>query len=118
MRKLLAAALLLTLPLAAGCTSDPANTPTPGATTAPTGANTVTVANMSFSPATITIKVNDTVTWANNDSVPHTVTADDHSFDSGSVASGRSYTRTFDKAGTYPYHCNLHPHMKGTVVVE
>ncbi len=73
-----------------------------------------------FSPDTITvvIGVNNTVEWTNNDSVTHTVTAPDMSFDSGNLAAGKSYTHTFTTAGTYPYVCVYHSAMQGTVVVK
>ena len=80
--------------------------------------STVTIANYSYSPATLTIKVGDTVTWTNQDSVGHTATADDNSFDTGILTKGKSGTITFNKAGTYPYHCTPHPVMKGTIIVE
>jgi plastocyanin len=60
-----------------------------------------------------------TVTWVNNDSVPHTVTADDSSFDSGSIQPGQSYSHTFETAGTFPYYCTIHgkASMSGAVQV-
>ena len=57
------------------------------------------------------------VTWTNTDGFPHTVTADNGSFDSGPVAAGTSYARTFKQAGTFAYHCKIHSSMHGTVVV-
>jgi plastocyanin len=54
------------------------------------------------------VPVGTTVTWTNHDTVPHTVTADDGSFDSGTLQPGQSYTRTFSSAGNYPYHCSIH----------
>ncbi|MDG6996308.1 MAG: cupredoxin domain-containing protein [Nitrososphaerota archaeon] len=73
-----------------------------------------------YSPQTIkvVIGVNNTVTWTNNDNAPHTVTADDNSFNSGNLNQGQSWTYTFTKLGTYNYHCSYHPWMKGTVIVE
>jgi plastocyanin len=88
-------------------------TPTP----APT-ANTVTISGMKFAPASYTVKAGTTVTWVNNDGVPHTVTADDNSFDSGSIAAGEKFTHTFGTAGTFAYHCNFHSGMTGTLVVN
>ncbi len=64
------------------------------------------------------IGVNNTVTWVNNDSVPHTVTAADGSFNSGNLAAGASYSYTFTTAGTFKYSCNYHAWMTGTVIVE
>ncbi len=72
-----------------------------------------------YSPSTITvvIGVNNTVRWVNNDTAPHTVTATDHSFDSGNLNPGDTWTYTFTKPGTYTYVCTYHPWMKGTVIV-
>ena len=72
-----------------------------------------------FSPSTITvvIGVNNTVQWVNNDTAPHTVTATDHSFDSGNLNPGDTWTYTFTKPGTYSYVCTYHPWMMGTVIV-
>jgi len=112
-------------------TAPAGNTPTPTngttATAAPSGptmaVSIVTNGTFAFSPATITVKVGTTVTWTNNTSAPHTVTSDDGtSFDSGSsnpiAASGGTYSFTFTKAGTYTYHCAIHPFMKATVIVQ
>jgi len=86
-----------------------------------TATTSVTIQDFAFSPKTITVKVGDTVTWTNQDSVQHDVTADDPSdfAPSGSLLSkGQSYSFKFNKAGTYSYHCTPHPYMKGTVIVE
>ncbi len=82
------------------------------------GANTVSIVNMSFSPASLTVTAGTTVTWTNNDTMTHTVTADDASFDSGNITMGTKYPRLFSTAGTYTYHCTIHPNMKGTIVVK
>lgn len=86
----------------------------------PAAQNAVTISNFAFHPATITVKAGTTVTWTNKDSTAHTVTADTPSADapaSGDINQGASYSFTFKKAGTYAYHCTMHPYMKGTVVV-
>ena len=88
------------------------------ATQQTTAKNAVTIANMGFSPDTLTVKVGDKVTWTNQDSVEHTATADDNSFDTGAIAQGQSRSITFSKAGTYTYHCNIHPSMKAKIIVE
>ncbi len=80
--------------------------------------NAVTIQNMAFSPATLTVKVGDKVTWTNQDSVGHSATADDSSFDTGVIAQGQSGSNTFAKAGTYTYHCSVHPNMKATIIVQ
>ena len=72
----------------------------------------------SFSPAKLTIKVGTTVIWRDVSSAPHTVTSDDGTtFDSGTVSVGSSFRFTFKTAGSFSYHCNIHPYMKATVVV-
>lgn len=75
-------------------------------------------ADFAFSPDPITASVGATVTWTNADSAPHTVTLDDGSCDSGQFGQGASATLRFNAAGTYAYHCALHPNMKGTVEVS
>ena len=79
---------------------------------------TVSIVNMTFTPASITVTPGTTVTWKNNDNMTHTVTADDNSFDSGNIGAGASFTRTFSVAGTFTYHCSIHPSMTGKVVVK
>jgi plastocyanin len=73
-----------------------------------------------FTPPSVTASVGQTVAWVFQDTNPHTVTADDDSFTSpkGGLANGKTYSHTFDKAGTYTYHCFIHPQMLGTVVVR
>jgi plastocyanin len=66
----------------------------------------------------VVLGVNNTVAWTNDDSAPHTVTADDGSFSSGNLNPGDSYTYTFTTPGTYAYHCNYHSWMKGTIIVK
>lgn len=98
-----------------------AATPTSAATptTAPTGSgNAISIASYAFSPDSLTIKVGTKLTWTNNDSVTHTVTADQGAFNSGPLPSGKSYSFTFTKAGTYTYHCAIHPSMTATIVVQ
>jgi plastocyanin len=73
---------------------------------------------MAFTPANITVSVGTKITWNNNDNITHTVTADDNSFDSGNISGGSSYSRTFSVAGTYSYHCTIHPNMTGKVMVQ
>ena len=73
-----------------------------------------------FTPPSLTVSVGQTVAWVFRDANPHTVTADDDSFTSprGGLANGKTYSHAFDKAGTYKYHCFIHPQMLGTVVVR
>ena len=73
-----------------------------------------------YSPPTITVVIgkNNTVTWVNQDIAPHTVTADDGSFDSGNLNPGYSWSYVFTTPGTYTYHCIYHPWMHGTIIVK
>jgi plastocyanin len=80
--------------------------------------NTVTMQNMSFSTTNLTVTKGTTVTWTNNDNTTHTVTADDNSFISGDIVAGHSFTKTFNAAGTFPYHCTYHSMMKAAIIVN
>jgi plastocyanin len=80
----------------------------------------VTIDNFTFSPAEIDVTAGSRVTWTNNDDIPHTVTDADNprTAKSPPLDTGESYSRVFDRPGTYKYFCSLHPHMQGTVVVR
>jgi len=77
----------------------------------------VTIADLKFGPDTLTVSAGATVTWTNSDTTQHTVTADDGSFDSGTLAQGQTFSHTFDTPGTYTYHCTIHPTMTATITV-
>ena len=80
----------------------------------------VNITGFAFSPATVNVSVGDTVTWTNNEpgAVPHTASSDTAGvFDSGNLGTGQSFSRTFTQAGTFAYHCNVHPGMTGSVIV-
>jgi plastocyanin len=80
---------------------------------------TVLIQNFSFKPANITIKRGTKVRWINKDSTAHTATANNgRSFDSGRLRPGKSYTHTFKRAGKKPYHCEIHPDMRASVLVK
>jgi len=81
------------------------------------GDSAVDIKGFAFSPASLEVAAGTTVTWTNSDSATHTVTADDGSFDSGDLANGATFSFTFDTAGTFTYHCNIHPNMTATIVV-
>jgi plastocyanin len=78
----------------------------------------VQIKDFQFTPSKVTIKVGGTVTWTNEGSSVHTVTADDGSFDSGDLQKGKTFSQTFDSTGTFSYHCSIHSSMKAQVVVE
>ena len=75
------------------------------------------MANFAFAPGTMSASVGSTVSWTNGDSTAHTVTFDSGP-DCGNVAPDASTTVTFPAAGTFNYHCTIHPTMKGTVTVS
>src|SRR3954454_17301757 len=137
------AALGVTLALAA-CSGSGTSNPTNAAATSGTAATTAPVASgatgggaapcedatgpgtvkaqtasFAFSPANITAKVGDVITWTNSDSAPHQVGLDDNSCKmSSSFGNGQSGSLKFTVAGTFPYHCTIHPTMKGTITVS
>lgn len=82
------------------------------------GAPAVQITNDSFQPATLTIVAGQTVTFTNADDDAHTVTATDGSFDSKGLETGAIWRHAFTTPGTYRYFCELHPFMKGTIVVK
>lgn len=79
---------------------------------------TVTISDFKFTPDTVTVNEGDTVTWTNDGPSVHTATADDGSFDTGSLRKGESGSATFTQAGTITYICQPHPFMKGKVIVQ
>lgn len=92
--------------------------PTTTKTPTPVAKTNIDISDFKFQPQTIDIPLGTKVTWTNKDSAPHTVTADNKTFDSGTLQKGQSFTFTFDKVGTFTYYCALHPSMKGTIVVK
>jgi plastocyanin len=123
--------LILTLGLFAAACSGGSNATatTVGSGTSPTTAGSNTTAgrgatvqvimnNRAYDPARVTVKIGDTVTWVNQDSPQHDVVADNGEFKSSLFDKGATFSYTFTKAGTYPYHCSIHPGMTGTVVVQ
>jgi plastocyanin len=78
----------------------------------------VTISDFQFAPASVTVKVGDTVTWSNAGPTSHSATASGGSFDTGIFPEGESRSHTFEEAGTFSYICTPHPQMKGTVTVE
>jgi plastocyanin len=88
----------------------------PSAVTIPVGARTL--GSGAYLPGELNIAAGTMVTWTNADSISHTSTSDVNGFDSGNVAPGGRFSFTFQSAGTFPYHCSIHPGMVGTVVVR
>ena len=77
----------------------------------------VEIVNFAYSPDPVRVQVGGKVIWQNMDSAPHTATADDGSFDTGTLEQGKLKSETFKEAGTYTYFCEIHPTMHGTVEV-
>src|SRR5918993_4687968 len=80
-------------------------------------ARSVGIGDNYFDPPDAAVEPGSTITWTNNGALPHTVTADDGSFDSGVLNPGDSFTVTFGGQGTVTYHCAIHPEMRGSVTV-
>ena len=78
---------------------------------------TIDIAGFAFSPPSVTVKVGDTVTWANSDAQGHTATADNGAWDTGRISGNTSKSVTMTKAGTFSYHCAIHETMTATLVV-
>jgi plastocyanin len=128
----LSAVLAIALLVAAcgGTASGAANTTAASPAGGGGGATSVSIASYTFSPQTLTVTAGTTVTWTNNDSVPHNVVSTDSAstgasttgtFSSGNLTKGQTFSFTFDKAGTYYYECSIHAAMAGmhgTVVVQ
>jgi amicyanin len=91
---------------------------TPVAPAPPVAGTAVSIVNFAFSPADLSVKVGDTVTWTNKDEEPHNVVAGDGSFRSPGLDSNGTYSYTFTKVGSFDYMCGIHPFMHGTVVVK
>ena len=90
-------------------------------------ANEVVIKNLRFNPKMLTVSAGTTVTWKNEDQTAHTVTSDSIDSTSAPAAAkfqskilnpGDSFTHTFDTPGSYKYHCDIHPYLKGEVVVQ
>lgn len=96
--------------------TSPSTAPSTGGSAPAAGGMAVSIAGFAFSPAALTVKVGDTVTWTNNDSTTHTVTGPD--FESGPLAPGKTFSHKFTAAGTFDYHCSIHPNMTGSITVQ
>lgn len=116
-------ALAFTL-LSAGCASGPGLQPPATATgsrVATGPVNEISIRNFTFSPVTETIKAGTSVTWTNRDAATHSVMSDDgdpEPFATAPLVYGAARPIVFSKPGTYAYHCEIHPSMKGKVIVE
>ena len=77
----------------------------------------VEIVNFAYGPDPVRVQAGGKVIWQNMDSAPHTATADDGSFDTGTLEKGKLKSETFKEPGTYTYYCEIHPTMHGTVEV-
>ncbi len=77
----------------------------------------VQIVEFTYQPDPVVVQVGGKVIWENQDTAPHTATADDGSFDTGIIERGKIKSETFKEAGTFPYFCEVHPTMHGTVEV-
>jgi plastocyanin len=80
-------------------------------------AEKVEIVEFTYSPDPVVVQVGGKVTWKNEDNPPHTATADDGSFETGIIETGKQKSVTFKEAGTFTYYCKVHPFMHGTVEV-
>ena len=117
-------AAVLLFVAACGSSYSTPNNPTPNPNPTP-GANAVTIpsgaqsmGSAAYKPNPITVPVGTTVSWTNSDAIAHTVTSDGGVFNSNSLGPGGTFTYMFSAAGTFPYHCAIHPGMVGSVVVQ
>jgi plastocyanin len=78
----------------------------------------VKISDFQFAPARLTVKAGTTVTWRNNDDIPHTVTSTTRAFKSKALDTDDAFAFAFTEPGSYAYVCSLHPYMTGTIVVE
>jgi plastocyanin len=118
-------AIVIVAALLAGCgygsSSSPSPTPAPvpaGATAVNIGAGASSRTTTAYAPSPLTVNVGATVAWTNSDSVAHTSTADGGTWNSGTIAPGATFTRTFTSAGSFTYRCTIHPGMVGTITVQ
>lgn len=77
----------------------------------------VEIVEFTYQPDPVVVQVGGKVIWQNQDTAPHTATADDGSFDTGTIEKGKLGSATFKEAGTFTYFCEIHPTMHGTVEV-
>jgi plastocyanin len=91
--------------------------PNPGQNASAVGPQLVRAVNFSFQPPSLSVPAGAVVMFRNDDGESHTFSADGGAFDSGVLAGGQSFTFTFNTAGTFAYHCNIHSSMRGTIAV-
>ena len=115
-KQILIAGFLVLVVLISGCTAQKQ------VQTAPSGDSTanadITIRGFAFNPNTLTVATGASVVWINGESAKHTVVSDAGiEINSDALSKGQAYSHTFNTAGTYNYHCSIHPSMKGAVIV-
>jgi plastocyanin len=128
LRLVVASVFFMSAAACGGSYSSPSPSPSPGPVSTPgtgsTGStvsipvNASTLTNTAFAPDSVDVAAGTTVTWTNTDNVAHTSTSDASGWDSGIVPPGGQFSVALPSAGTYHYHCAIHPGMIGTVVVH
>jgi plastocyanin len=125
MRRILLALCAVVALAAAGCGGNDDNGgSSSGSTSAPAASSSgggvaIKMQNIAFAPEAVTVKVGQKVTWTNDDSTDHNVTADSGAdFKSDDFGNGATFEFTPDKAGKIAYECTLHPGMKATITVQ
>jgi plastocyanin len=121
--RLVLAALVLASTVACSSSSSPSTpAPTPTPSGPSSGVSIVSGASVltatAYSPNPVTVAAGTTVIWTNNDSTAHTSVSNSGAWDSGVINPGGKFSTTFSTAGTFAYHCSLHPNMVGTVTVQ
>jgi plastocyanin len=104
-------------PIAETTTSEQATSGGGGGGSA-TSTDRIDIADFKYDPETITVDAGTKISWTNSDEAAHTATADDSSFDTGTLDLDDQGSASFDKPGTYAYYCRFHPFMKATVEVK
>lgn len=78
----------------------------------------VSIHNFTFAPARLVVSPGTRIIWTNQDSDPHTATGNKSDWSSDALDTGGRFARVFKSAGAFPYHCKIHPTMRGTIVVK
>lgn len=105
---IIASTLLILITIISGCEKSPVDPEK----------KEVLMINKAFSPSSLTVSLNSTVTWTNTDNVDHNVISTSGLFSSGTISSGNNYSHQFTSMGTYAYTCTLHSNMNGTIIVN
>jgi plastocyanin len=111
LKSLTAVGFALAVALAASASID-------AASSAGAAEQTVTIDNFTFNPPALTVRPGATVTWINQDDIPHTIASTTRTFRSKALDTDDRFSFTFATPGVYEYFCSLHPHMKGTIIVR